>query len=147
MLKYLKFLKDNAASTAIEYALISSLVAIGIITGIRATGSNLSASFTNISSSLNQKTSENGAQAFASADAKNEGDKQSKEASPEAKEASPEALDKAKEVWGGMGDEEKKKFEKETYNNMNDEEKKDYDGMDDKQKDNYLQNTLALSYS
>jgi pilus assembly protein Flp/PilA len=40
-----RLLHDESAATAIEYGLIASLIAIGIIAGSTALGSNLSATF------------------------------------------------------------------------------------------------------
>lgn len=43
-----RFFKDEEGATAIEYALIASLVALAIIGGVTALGTNLGAWFTNV---------------------------------------------------------------------------------------------------
>jgi pilus assembly protein Flp/PilA len=48
----LKFLKHEGGATAIEYGLIAALIAVVIITGVTAVGTNLSTTFTNISTNL-----------------------------------------------------------------------------------------------
>ncbi len=47
-----KFLSSESGATAIEYALIASLIAIAIIGGLSALGSRLSAEFSEVSASL-----------------------------------------------------------------------------------------------
>jgi pilus assembly protein Flp/PilA len=47
-----KFLKDESGATAIEYGLIAALIAVVIITALTAVGTNLSGTFTNISTSV-----------------------------------------------------------------------------------------------
>jgi pilus assembly protein Flp/PilA len=47
-----KFLKDESGATAIEYGLIAALIAVVIITGITAVGTQLSATFTNLATTL-----------------------------------------------------------------------------------------------
>jgi pilus assembly protein Flp/PilA len=47
-----KFLSDDDGATAIEYALLSSLIAIAIIGGLTALGSRLSAEFSEVSAAL-----------------------------------------------------------------------------------------------
>jgi pilus assembly protein Flp/PilA len=47
-----KFLKAEDGATAIEYGLIAALIAVVIITGVTAVGTNLSTTFTNISTTL-----------------------------------------------------------------------------------------------
>lgn len=47
-----RFLADDSGATAIEYALIASLIALAIITGAGAIGTNLSTKFTKISSEV-----------------------------------------------------------------------------------------------
>jgi len=49
-----RFLKDESGATAIEYGLIAALVAVVLVTALTALGSNLSATFTNVSSHLTQ---------------------------------------------------------------------------------------------
>jgi pilus assembly protein Flp/PilA len=46
------FLADESGATAIEYALIASLVAVGIIASIGGMGSKLQATFNEIASNL-----------------------------------------------------------------------------------------------
>jgi pilus assembly protein Flp/PilA len=48
----LAFLKDDTGATAIEYGLIAAGIAIAIITAVNGVGSQLSANFNNISTSL-----------------------------------------------------------------------------------------------
>jgi pilus assembly protein Flp/PilA len=53
MQNYLKsFLVDDSGATAIEYALIASLIAIAIIGGVTALGTRLSAEFSEVSAAL-----------------------------------------------------------------------------------------------
>jgi pilus assembly protein Flp/PilA len=47
-----KFLKDESGATAIEYGLIAALIAVVIITGVTAVGTQLSTTFVNLSTSL-----------------------------------------------------------------------------------------------
>ena len=46
------FVRDENGATAIEYGLIAALIAVAIIGGVTAVGTNLSATFTNVSGSL-----------------------------------------------------------------------------------------------
>ena len=48
----LSFCKDESGATAIEYGLIAALIAVVIITGVTAVGTNLSATFTNLATTL-----------------------------------------------------------------------------------------------
>jgi pilus assembly protein Flp/PilA len=48
-----RFVKDQSGSTAIEYALIASLIAVVIIGGVTAVGTGLSTSFNTLSGKLN----------------------------------------------------------------------------------------------
>ena len=43
-----KFLKDESGATAIEYGLIASLIAVVIIAGVTAVGTNLNALFNSV---------------------------------------------------------------------------------------------------
>jgi pilus assembly protein Flp/PilA len=52
MTKLNPFLADDAGATAIEYALMSSLIALAIITALTALGSQLSNEFSEVSSAL-----------------------------------------------------------------------------------------------
>ena len=47
-----KFLKDESGATAIEYGLIAALIAVAIIGGVTAVGSNLSTSFSSVATTL-----------------------------------------------------------------------------------------------
>jgi pilus assembly protein Flp/PilA len=47
-----RFLNDDAGATAIEYGLIAALIAVVIITGVTAVGTQLSTTFTNLSGNL-----------------------------------------------------------------------------------------------
>jgi pilus assembly protein Flp/PilA len=47
-----RFWTDRAGATAIEYGLIAALIAVVLITGITAVGTQLSTTFTNLSSNL-----------------------------------------------------------------------------------------------
>jgi pilus assembly protein Flp/PilA len=46
------FWKNDAGATAIEYGLIAALIAVVIITGVTAVGTQLSTTFNNLSSNL-----------------------------------------------------------------------------------------------
>jgi pilus assembly protein Flp/PilA len=46
------FVRDQNGATAIEYGLMAALIAVAIIGGVSAVGSNLSSTFTGISASL-----------------------------------------------------------------------------------------------
>ena len=46
------FLKNQAGATAIEYGLIATLIAVVIITGVTAVGTQLSTTFTSLSGNL-----------------------------------------------------------------------------------------------
>lgn len=48
-----RFLKDEEGVTAIEYALIASLIAVVIITAVRLTGTEVNQTFQAICSALN----------------------------------------------------------------------------------------------
>ena len=47
-----RFLKDESGATAIEYGLIAALIAVVIITGVTAVGTQRSTTFTNLSTNL-----------------------------------------------------------------------------------------------
>jgi pilus assembly protein Flp/PilA len=52
-MRYLKsFFNDEAGATAIEYALIASLIAIALVTILTNLGTQLSAEFSEVSSAL-----------------------------------------------------------------------------------------------
>ncbi|KPQ11971.1 MAG: pilus assembly protein Flp/PilA [Saliniramus fredricksonii] len=48
-----RFVNDESGSTAIEYGLIASLVAVAIIAAVGAVGDNLSTTFEEVADSLN----------------------------------------------------------------------------------------------
>ncbi|HTC84311.1 MAG TPA: Flp family type IVb pilin [Rhizomicrobium sp.] len=48
-----RFVRDESGATAIEYGLIAALIAVVIITGVTAVGTNLSTTFTTLSGKLN----------------------------------------------------------------------------------------------
>jgi len=52
MERFKRFIKDEEGVTAIEYALIASLIAVAIIGAVTLAGSDLSAKFTSIAGSL-----------------------------------------------------------------------------------------------
>jgi pilus assembly protein Flp/PilA len=47
-----RFLKDESGATAIEYGLIAALIAVVIITALKAVGDKLNTKFTNVSTAL-----------------------------------------------------------------------------------------------
>jgi pilus assembly protein Flp/PilA len=47
-----KFCTDKKGATAIEYGLIAALIAVVIITGVTAVGTNLSTTFTSLATTL-----------------------------------------------------------------------------------------------
>jgi pilus assembly protein Flp/PilA len=47
-----RFVRDESGATAIEYGLIAALIAVVIITAITAVGTNLSGTFTNLSTKV-----------------------------------------------------------------------------------------------
>jgi len=47
-----KFLNDEDGATAIEYGLIAALIAVAIITAVRAVGTELSNTFSEVQSGL-----------------------------------------------------------------------------------------------
>jgi len=47
-----RFIKDESGATAIEYGLIAALIAVVIITGVTAIGTQLNTKFTAIASSV-----------------------------------------------------------------------------------------------
>jgi len=46
------FLRDESGATAIEYGLIAALIAVVIIGAVQVVGTNLSTTFTTVSSSI-----------------------------------------------------------------------------------------------
>ncbi len=51
-----RFVKDESGATAIEYGLIAALIAVVIIVGLKALGTNLNQTFTAISTNLSAAT-------------------------------------------------------------------------------------------
>lgn len=51
-----RFYRDNQAVTSIEYAIISSLISVAILVGIRNIGSGIEGKFHTISSTLSEQT-------------------------------------------------------------------------------------------
>jgi pilus assembly protein Flp/PilA len=49
---YKKFVANQSGATAIEYGLIAALIAVVIITGLTAVGTNLNAQLSSIATSL-----------------------------------------------------------------------------------------------
>lgn len=47
-----RFIQDKSGATAIEYGLIAALIAIAIITGATAVGTNLNSKFTTIGNKI-----------------------------------------------------------------------------------------------
>lgn len=52
MTVFSRFLKDESGATAIEYGLIASLIAVAVITGAKALGTNINAMFTNVANEV-----------------------------------------------------------------------------------------------
>ena len=50
--KFLNFLKDESAATAIEYALLAAGIALAIIAAVNNIGTSLNAKFTSLNTSL-----------------------------------------------------------------------------------------------
>jgi len=48
----MRFVKDDAGATAIEYGLIAALIAVGIIAAARGLGSQISATFNTVTSTM-----------------------------------------------------------------------------------------------
>lgn len=49
---FARFLKDESGATAIEYGLIASLIAVALILGAGAVGTQINTTFTNIKTKL-----------------------------------------------------------------------------------------------
>ena len=47
-----KFFQDESGATAIEYGLIAALIAVAIITSVRALGTNTAAKFTEVATAI-----------------------------------------------------------------------------------------------
>ena len=52
MKQVLKFIRNESGATAIEYALIASLIAVAIITAVSTVGGKVSTVFTEVGNSL-----------------------------------------------------------------------------------------------
>ena len=52
MTMFARLMKDEAGATAIEYGLIASLIAVAIIAGAKAIGTNLNVMFGNIATKV-----------------------------------------------------------------------------------------------
>ncbi len=52
MSKVMHFIRDESGATAIEYALIASLIAVVIITAVQTVGNNISTVFTEVGNNL-----------------------------------------------------------------------------------------------
>mgnify|MGYP001765340752 CR=1 FL=1 len=52
MTMFARFMKDESGATAIEYGLIASLIAVAIIAGAKALGTNINVMFTNLASKV-----------------------------------------------------------------------------------------------
>jgi len=52
----LRFLKDESGATAIEYGLIAALISVALIAGASSLGNTLNNTFTNLSTTLANKT-------------------------------------------------------------------------------------------
>lgn len=53
MRRLLDFVRDRAGSTAIEYGLIASLLAVALIAGLTNLGNGLDSTFTTLSGTIN----------------------------------------------------------------------------------------------
>ncbi|EKF19467.1 Flp family type IVb pilin [Nitratireductor pacificus] len=49
---FARFMKDESGATAIEYALLAALIALGIIAGARTLGTSINAAFTGAGGTL-----------------------------------------------------------------------------------------------
>ena len=49
---FARFMRDESGATAIEYGLIAALIAVVIIGAVQVVGTNLSTTFTKVSSSI-----------------------------------------------------------------------------------------------
>ena len=52
MTKIVRFLKDKSGATAIEYGLIAALIAVAVISGVTALGSNANGTFNKVSGEI-----------------------------------------------------------------------------------------------
>ncbi|MAK59793.1 MAG: Flp family type IVb pilin [Ponticaulis sp.] len=52
MKNIVRFLKDKSGATAIEYGLIAALIAVAVISGVTALGTNANSTFTKVSGEI-----------------------------------------------------------------------------------------------
>lgn len=52
MSKLIQFIRDESGATAIEYGLIAAGISVAVISAVQLVGTNLGATFTNISTNL-----------------------------------------------------------------------------------------------
>ncbi len=52
MKKFARFFKNESGATAIEYGLIAALIAVAIITGVTALGTNAGTTFTTVADEM-----------------------------------------------------------------------------------------------
>ena len=53
----LRFIRNESGATAIEYALIASLIAVAIIAAVTTVGTKVSTVFTEVGNALNRRSS------------------------------------------------------------------------------------------
>ncbi len=49
---FARYVKDESGATAIEYGLIAALISVAVIAGVKAIGTKLSSTFSNIGGNL-----------------------------------------------------------------------------------------------
>lgn len=54
MKNIVRFLKDKSGATAIEYGLIAALIAVAVISGVTALGTNANATFNKVSGEISK---------------------------------------------------------------------------------------------
>ncbi|MAP93849.1 MAG: Flp family type IVb pilin [Ponticaulis sp.] len=52
MKNIVRFLKNKSGATAIEYGLIAALIAVAVISGVTALGTNANSTFTSVSTEM-----------------------------------------------------------------------------------------------
>ena len=52
MRKFIRLMKDKKGATAIEYGLIAALIAVAVITGVTALGSNANKTFETVAAKM-----------------------------------------------------------------------------------------------
>lgn len=60
MKNIVRFFKDESGATAIEYGLIAALIAVAIITGVSAVGTQADATFNKVSTTIEAGIAEEG---------------------------------------------------------------------------------------